>query len=83
MKETQGRVIHRRRLELGLTLRGLGEKARCSAAYLCDIEHGYRSPSQKVLVRIAAGLRLKTRLARLLCKKCAGRGFWQGLVFVP
>ncbi len=38
-----GRAIRKARLRKGLALRKVARQAKCSATYLCDIEHGRRA----------------------------------------
>lgn len=45
------------RLKAGYTLRGFAEEVGISAAYLSDIEHGRRMPSDEVLHRMADKLK--------------------------
>lgn len=52
-----GQEVRRRRLESGITLRGLAAKLGISAAHLSDIEHNRRRPSEKLLQKIAHELR--------------------------
>ncbi|MBL9032083.1 MAG: LexA family transcriptional regulator [Phycisphaerae bacterium] len=56
-----GQTIRRRRQELGLTLRVLGERAGCAASYLSQIESGKRAgvPSDAVLLGLESALGLK------------------------
>lgn len=52
-----GHEIRRLRLRAAVTLRGLAADLGISAAYLSDIEHNHRRPSEKLLRRIARELR--------------------------
>lgn len=52
-----GQEVRRRRLETGITLRGLALKLGISAAHLSDIEHNRRRPSETLLQKIAGELR--------------------------
>lgn len=56
-----GQAIRRRRQELGLTLRALGERAGCAASYLSQIESGKRAgvPSDAVLLGLESALGMK------------------------
>ncbi len=52
-----GSVLRQSRQERGLTLRQVGDLVGVSAAYISDIEHGYRHPtSDAMLHRIAPAL---------------------------
>ncbi len=53
-----GQEVRRRRLEAGITLRGLALKLGISAAHLSDIEHNRRRPSETLLQKIAGELRV-------------------------
>ena len=55
--ETLGQEILRLRTLAGITLRAFAEKIGVSAAYVSDIEHDRRRPSEEVLRRIAKELR--------------------------
>ena len=55
--ETLGRTIKHVRTQAGYTLRGFAEMVGISAAYLSDIEHDRRNPTDEVLRKIAAKLR--------------------------
>jgi ribosome-binding protein aMBF1 (putative translation factor) len=44
-----GELIRGRREEINISLRALARKTNISAAFLCDIEHGRRCPSDHVL----------------------------------
>ncbi len=44
-------------MRAGVTLRGFAAKLGISAAHLSDIEHNRRRPSEKLLQKIAHGLR--------------------------
>jgi transcriptional regulator with XRE-family HTH domain len=52
-----GQEIRRLRLQAGITLRGLAAKLHVSPAHLSDLEHNRRSPSEKLLRKIASELR--------------------------
>ncbi|MHB8079257.1 MAG: helix-turn-helix domain-containing protein [Candidatus Krumholzibacteriia bacterium] len=52
-----GQEVRRRRLETGITLRGLAARLGISPAHLSDIEHNRRRPSEKLLQKIAHELR--------------------------
>ncbi len=54
--ETLGQAIKRLRTEAGYTLRGFAEMVGISAAYLSDIEHDRRNPTEENLRKIAAKL---------------------------
>ena len=45
-----GEIIIQKRMEQGLTLRGLAEKLEISAPYLCDMEKNRRQPPEKTLL---------------------------------
>ena len=45
-----GDLIIQKRMEQGLTLRGLAEKLEISAPYLCDMEKNRRQPTEKPLL---------------------------------
>jgi transcriptional regulator with XRE-family HTH domain len=48
------------RKRAGLTLRALAKKLDCSAAYICDIEHGRRAaPPEALVARMMPHLNLK------------------------
>jgi transcriptional regulator with XRE-family HTH domain len=53
-----GEEIRRLRLRAGFTLRGLAADVGISAAHMSDIEHNRRRPSEKVLRKIAAELKI-------------------------
>ena len=55
---TLGQEILRLRLKSGTTLRSFAESIEVSPAYVSDIEHDRRKPSDEVLRRIAKELRL-------------------------
>lgn len=52
-KESLGQAIRRLRTKADYTLRGFAELIEISAAYLSDIEHDRRVPTEDVLGRIA------------------------------
>lgn len=54
--ESLGAAIRRLRLQADYTLRGFAELIGISAAYLSDIEHDRRVPTDEVLRRIADAL---------------------------
>jgi transcriptional regulator with XRE-family HTH domain len=51
-----GSLIRKRRLQLGLTLRQLCERAGLSAGYLSQVENNKAVPALGTLAQIAAGL---------------------------
>src|ERR1700730_14078981 len=55
--QTLGQEILRLRTLAGMTLRAFAEKIGVSAAYVSDIEHDRRRPSEDVLRRIAKELK--------------------------
>ena len=55
-RRTVGAEIKKRRRELHLTQKTLGERAKVSAIYLGKIEAGSEDPSLDVLQRVAASL---------------------------
>lgn len=55
---TRGELIKQRRLELGLSQRKLGKKARISDAFICQIEKGDRSFSIEILIKLSKALSL-------------------------
>lgn len=56
MKETLGQRVKDRRLELGLTVQELAQRAGVSASYIYAIEVGARGSHVDKLVRIAEAL---------------------------
>ena len=54
-----GEVLRGRRVELDITLRDLAKQLGIAPSYLSDIENDRRVPSQEVLERLAAELKLK------------------------
>lgn len=57
--ETLGDRVYRLRNERGLTLRGLARAVKVSPAFMSDLEHGRRFPSDETLTRIARALGVK------------------------
>jgi transcriptional regulator with XRE-family HTH domain len=57
---TFGVYLRLQRQRAGLTLRALSKKLECSAAYLCDIEHGRRAtPPEAFVAKMIPHLNLK------------------------
>lgn len=56
---TLGEKIRGLRVENGLSIRKLAERARISHSFLRDIECGHRNPTEPVLARVAAELDVK------------------------
>lgn len=48
-----GQQIHKVRQRMQLSLRDLSSQSGLSAAFLCDIENGKRSPSAETLVKLS------------------------------
>lgn len=46
------------RHKLHRTLRSIAEEVGCSAAFLCDIEHGRRNPGREMEIKLRAALQL-------------------------
>lgn len=63
MADTDGRtlgdVLRNKRVELDISLRDLAKKLAIAPSYLSDIENNRRVPSEDVLERLAAELKLK------------------------
>jgi len=63
MADTDGRslgdVVRNKRVELDISLRDLAKKLAIAPSYLSDIENDRRVPSEDVLERLAAELKLK------------------------
>ena len=57
-RETLGRVLRMRRIELGLTLAQVSRHSGVSTQYLSEIERGLKDPSSEVIEAIAAVLGL-------------------------
>lgn len=53
-----GGVIRQARINLGLSLRDLGNRIGMSHGYINDIEHGFKNPSELSLRRLAKALNL-------------------------
>jgi transcriptional regulator with XRE-family HTH domain len=51
-----GAVLRSLRQERGYTIEEAARRAKISANYLGDVEHGRRNPTLKVVARILAGL---------------------------
>ena len=58
LQQTMGTTIRRERGALGLTLKGLAERAALSVVYLGEIERGKKYPSALVLEKLAEALEL-------------------------
>lgn len=60
MNQTQeekfGKVVRKYRIEYGATSKVIAEKIGISAAYLSDIEKGYRIPSNDVIIKISQAI---------------------------
>lgn len=59
-----GKVVRRRRREIGVSQEKLAEKADLHRTYVSQIERGLKSPSLKALVAVARAL--NTRPSQLL-----------------
>ena len=75
---TLGELIRKRRKELGLPLRAVGKKSGLSSMFLCDIEYGWRNPSEEALGRIATALKAWTIDKIETCRHCGGSGTQEG-----
>lgn len=64
-----GEAIKARRLERGLTLDGLAERAGVSRGMLSEIERGVKNPTIRIVAQIAAAL--GTTVARLIGEDAA------------
>lgn len=69
-----GRDARDLRLASGKSLREIAKKAKITAAYLCDIEHGNRNAPILTLLRIALALHAKIEYAESICTHCIGTG---------
>lgn len=58
----------------GLTLRELGRRCNLSAAFLCDIEQGYRKAAPDTVLKLARELNANVIEVKIDCKKCSGSG---------
>ena len=56
-------AIREKRVELGWSQADVAKLAGCGNSAVADIERGDRSPSLAMAARLAAALRLRTRLA--------------------
>lgn len=54
-----GRVVRRRRIDIGLTQEQLGFEADLRRTYVSMIELGQQQPSLSTIFKLAKGLRLK------------------------
>lgn len=54
-----GAVIRKRRIALGVSQEAFADSIRMHRAYYWNIEHGRRNLSLKIIVRVAAGLKVK------------------------
>ena len=54
-----GEVVRTKRMEVDVSLRDLAKKLEIAPSYLSDIENDRRVPSEDVIGRLAAELRLK------------------------
>lgn len=52
-----GAAIKKRRLELKLTLNGLGEKADLSPVFIWEVEQGFKNMKIETLTRLRAALK--------------------------
>jgi len=68
-----GAELRRRRLERGLTLTALGERAGCSAQHLSALEHGSTGASTAMTAAIDAALRAEGALLNLVPAAIAER----------
>lgn len=51
-----GEAIREARLERGMTMRELSEKAMVSLGHICDVERGQKEGSSEILECLASGL---------------------------
>jgi XRE family transcriptional regulator of biofilm formation len=58
LSELLGHRLSEVRLQRGLTLDQVSERAGLSKSYVCDIEHGYKNPTLDVLERLAHAVRV-------------------------
>jgi len=58
-KERFGRKVQKLRKELGYTQEGLAEKLNISRTHMGHIEQGRKSPSLKLMEKLARALRIK------------------------
>lgn len=69
--ECLGRIIAKRRKQLGMSQEELAEESDVDRAFISKVEGGKRKPSFGLVANIAYGLRI--RYARLVekCERCA------------
>lgn len=51
-----GRVVHRQRIQLGISQEDLADQVRLDRTYVSGIERGIRNPTLLVLLRLAQAL---------------------------
>jgi transcriptional regulator with XRE-family HTH domain len=64
-----GEVIASRRKNLGMSQKQLSTRAGIDRAYLSHLETGRTNPSIEVLMKVAAGLKLKPSRLLALCER--------------
>ncbi|MDR3565537.1 MAG: helix-turn-helix transcriptional regulator [Negativicutes bacterium] len=69
-----GEYVAKRRLDLGITLRGMADRLEITAAYLSDIEKGRRNPPDKTLLEKMTVELMITGDAKNLLFDLAGEG---------
>lgn len=69
-----GEYIAKRRIDLGITLRGMADRLEITAAYLSDIEKGRRNPPDKTLLEKMTAELMITGDAKNLLFDLAGEG---------
>ena len=57
-----GAALRKRRLDAGLSQEGLAHSAEISPRYLSDLERGRKSPSIRVVKRLADALAIRAHL---------------------
>ena len=62
-------VLSASRASMHLSLRELGERASVSPTHLCDMEHGWRKPSDKALLGLTLALKEPLGFLHALCGK--------------
>ena len=67
-----GETIRRRRKELGLSQEALSFRARLHRNYISDIERGLKSPSLRVVVKLADALEMAVSTLIRLAEEQAG-----------
>lgn len=69
-----GAYIAKKRMDKGITLRGLADRLKITPAYLSDIEKGRRNPPDKLLLEKMAAELIITGDAKDLLFDLAGEG---------